>query len=45
MKVFDSVIRCWRCGSAMKMLVTGPASQPHTRATYFCSDEDCPDAR
>jgi len=45
MKVFDSALSCSRCGSPMKVLLTGPESQPHTRATYFCTKDGCPNAR
>lgn len=45
MKLLDTEVRCPRCGFEMKVLLTGPTVEPHTRATYLCTKEECPNGR
>lgn len=40
MKLTESDLTCDGCGEAMSCLLTGPESQPHTRATYICPNMD-----
>lgn len=38
MKLEDSEVPCPVCQVPMKCLLTGPPSEPHTRATYLCEN-------